>query len=87
MTANDHGRRSTYVNHGCRCAPCTEGNRKRASDAKARRRERQPPADAHGKASTYNNWGCRCDPCTTAHADYARARQRPTSELDLKEAS
>lgn len=25
----DHGSASTYSNHGCRCDPCTEANRKK----------------------------------------------------------
>jgi hypothetical protein len=90
MTANNHGRASTYVHHKCRCAPCTEANRQRHAAARARRREQEPPADAHGKDSTYKNWGCRCESCSAAHS-VAMAHYNPLrvtrKKLDLKEAS
>jgi len=74
-----HGSRSTYINYGCRCDPCTKANsaacREWAHRQMARRelidgRLVAPLPDAqHGKQPTYTNHGCRCEPCTAANRD------------------
>ena len=68
----NHGVRSTYERHGCRCEPCRKANndyaKKRRNAAKA-----SPPANLnHGKASTYANYGCRCEMCADARSKELR---------------
>ena len=78
MSADDHGSRSTYMHHGCRCNDC------RAATAayEFRRRARLAREVAgglydveHGSHSTYVNYLCRCGPCTAASAEYHRKRR------------
>jgi hypothetical protein len=77
-----HGKATSYVNYGCRCAPCTAAW---ADHMKAKRLERAatrvedddgypvaPPELKHGSASTGQNWGCKCRPCLAAMAALAR---------------
>lgn len=66
-----HGSRSTYINHGCRCAPCRAANCAYIVAARARRSQ-SIPADRHGRVTTYWNYSCRCSLCRDANA--ARAR-------------
>lgn len=71
-----HGLYSTYVNHRCRCAPCTDAN---ARYNKARRVSRaiairvNPRLAPHGKVSTYTNWNCRCDKCKKVYSARRRS--------------
>ena len=71
MSADDHGKATTYEYHGCRCDECRIASAAR----KARRRaERKRELAAglyevvHGRRSTYTDSGCRCRSCTTAHS-------------------
>jgi hypothetical protein len=80
-----HGIRSTYSNHGCRCAECREANRVYGAAARAQRRSQPEAADraGHGTRSTYANYGCRCAACRAAHAAHMRdqrANHRTTKE-------
>lgn len=80
MTADDHGKISTYTTHSCRCVDCTEAWRLYFIDRRAA--YRRQTADNGGVApvwqhnhSTYSNWGCRCSACTAAQAAYNRERR------------
>ena len=97
MGVNDHGKASTYVNYGCRCALC----RRAIADYQFNLRRTRSKALAagaieiqHGKASTYINYGCRCEACTQANSEYhseylRRSRQRranrPTDKTKEKQ--
>lgn len=75
MSADDHGSRSTYNNHGCRCDECRAAHAAYVARRSAERRAELAAGAAtlpHGVLSTYNAWGCRCEDCRAAHA----ARER-----------
>lgn len=79
MTADDHGSVSTYTNHACRCAACTEAHRVSFAAKRKRRAARlaiDPTLTRHGTESTYTNWVCRCDDCTAAHATFQRQKRQ-----------
>ena len=81
----DHGTRSGYAHHGCRCGDCTKAQRAYMARYTARLQRRLSETDVpHGSWSTYNNWGCRCDACKAAGsaknaANYARRKQARAS--------
>lgn len=35
-----HGSAPTYINHGCRCGPCTEANTLKTAEQRAKRRQK-----------------------------------------------
>lgn len=64
-----HGKRSTYVNYGCRCEECREANAVYQVGANQRRKMRRLLGDVdatHGMSSTYDNYKCRCSECVAA---------------------
>lgn len=69
-----HGTRSGYVNHQCRCKPCTDANRGYFSE-KAKL--------VHGTRNAYQYHGCRCNICRTASAHYA-ANYRRTRRIEQR---
>lgn len=77
MTADQHGRTSTYVRYRCRCLACTEAWRLSCWDQRIRRRQATEqnggiaPVPQHNR-STYNNWACRCRACTEDHTAFFR---------------
>lgn len=86
MSEPQHGSQRAYVNDGCHCAVCREGNTTRHRDLRKVRFSKRilegdrlvapVPADRHALMTTYNNWGCRCWPCTKAASAYKVAARR-----------
>lgn len=75
---------STYVNDGCRCAPCTDAHRAKQARFKEQRwaarveidgRLTAVTARVHGR-STYLNHGCRCLTCVADYSQYEAERRR-----------
>lgn len=76
-SAERHGLRSTYVDHGCHCDRCRKANTDYSRVNAAKRRARAHGDAPHGTNSGYMNWQCRCDPCKQAgSAHNARQRER-----------
>ena len=68
-----HGNRSTYTNHGCRCAACTDAQRIYQQNLREKRRRTDCDKPVpHGSANAYTNYGCRCDACRAAWRDVKR---------------
>lgn len=68
-----HGTRSGYVHHGCRCDACTQAQR----DYQRTLKERTPPS--HG-ASGYVNYGCRCEVCAEGYRKREQNRNQYKSD-------
>ncbi len=76
-----HGKRSTYINHGCHCDLCRKANHEYNVKRKSERWiaiRLYPNSAVHGIVSTYQNWGCRCNPCseanTVSHRNWRKAK-------------
>jgi hypothetical protein len=80
VSADDHGRISTYTNHKCRCLRCTEAWRLYHLGQRAERQQKTEqnggvaPVWQHNR-STYYNWACRCEACRTDAAARQRSRR------------
>lgn len=73
MSAQDHGKASTYDTYGCRCEDCTSAHAARVAAQRARRKARGVMGE-HGSVSTYTNYGCRCEDCRNAMRHYQRVQ-------------
>ena len=69
----EHGTRSMYANHKCRCGACMEANTVYQRKYNRRAALRPPELWVHGKRQTYAVMKCRCPECTRANAEYQRA--------------
>lgn len=82
MATPRHGLASTYQNHACRCAPCTEAQRLYGLRWRARYAAERvlidgrltAPHGNHGQPGMYTGRMCRCRPCTDAHTAASRRR-------------
>lgn len=68
----EHGTRSTYVKHGCRCGRCRRANTKffRAYRLRQSFVATEDSTIPHGVIHTYQGYGCRCEPCVEAGRAY-----------------
>lgn len=82
MTKDDHGRTSTYENHGCRCDACKAAHRAKNSAAQKRRLSGAVPKGVKHGETTYKNYGCRCDVCTAANTNAGRVRRHAKKRGD-----
>lgn len=67
-----HGTHYCYVAFKCRCAECTEANRRACWEMKQARLHRPVPAHLHGTVNAYSNYNCRCPACKTAQSERNR---------------
>lgn len=79
-----HGKRSTYVNHRCRCDECRTANTTYQLRSNQKRSQRPHVEVPHGRGG-YTNWGCRCEVCTEANrkacAEYQARRREKTAAV------
>jgi len=79
-----HGTASSYINHRCRCEPCTKAHGQRHLEAAYAAQVKGIPADAvHGTENVYTYYGCRCVPCVENKTQKSSERRRAKLKIVL----